>query len=160
VVVLSLLASAYALNGIHCGLAPALHLAGRGALLPRFAAATAGLNLLLNLALVPVLGVAGAALSTLICFAALAAATFAAARRDLRLPIEENRIAKIILSAAIVVLATMRWPAGSSWTLISAHLGAALIGFPLVLSLSGFFRPQERQAVRRFFGLRPAEALQ
>lgn len=147
--IFALLAAAFALNGVHCALAPALHLSRQGALLPRFAAGATALNLILNVMLVPPLGAVGAALAALLSFAALAAATFRASQRAFPWPVEQARIAKIAAAAAIVLLAASRWPDGPAPLTVSSHLAAALLGFPIVLALAGFSRAHERDALRR-----------
>lgn len=143
------LAAAYALNGIHGALAPSLHLGRRAAILPRLGIAAAALNVLLSLLLIPALGALGAVTATLLSFLALAGATYHFAQDIFPTRYEHGRIAKIVAAAAIVYLAVLRWPVTSSWPWLGAHLAAALIGFPVILSLSGFFRPAEKAFLRR-----------
>lgn len=148
-----LLAAAYALNGIHCALAPSLHLSQRASMLPLLGGAAAILNVILNLFLIPLLGPLGAAGATLLTFLMLAAATHHLAQSTFPTPYENGRLAKILAAAAIVYLATLRWPANGSWPWFAAHLAMALIGFPIVLALAGFLQRRESEALRRFFSI-------
>jgi O-antigen/teichoic acid export membrane protein len=147
--VVPLFGAGYAMNAVHCALAPSLSLSERPALLAQLGAAAAALNLLLNLLLVPAFGALGAALSTLATFLALAAATFRASQRRFPVPYEYGRLAKILATAAIVYVAALRWPLAPSWTALLAQLSMTAVGFAIVLALSGFLRRKERQALRR-----------
>lgn len=159
--VVPFLAAAYAFNGIHCALLPTLHLSRRAALLPVLGGGAAMLHVALNLALIPGHGALGAAAATLGTSVALAATTYLLSERVATTPYEHARIAKILAAAAIVFLAALRWPANDSWTWLSAHAATALIGFPVVLALAGFFRNDEREALRQLLTLphRPAFAM-
>jgi type IV secretory pathway VirB2 component (pilin) len=143
------LAAAYALNGIHCALAPSLHLSRRAATLPVLGIAAAGLNVGLNLLLIPALGALGAVSATLLTFLGLAAATYHFAQQIFPTEYEQGRIAKILAAAAIVYLGALRWPVTASWPWLGAHLAAVLIAFPVILALAGFFRPGEKAFLRR-----------
>jgi hypothetical protein len=149
------IAAAYALNGIQCALAPSLHLSERASLLPLLGGLAAAANLVLNLALIPWLGPLGAAAATLLTFLGLAGATYHMAQGAFPTPFEHGRLAKILSAAAIIYLATLRWPSTGSWAWFYAHVAMALIGFPVVLALAGFIQERERQALRRIFSVAP-----
>lgn len=145
--VLPLLAAAFACNALHAFGAPALHFSAQPARLVRLGAAAGGANLLLNLLLVPALGVAGAALSALLTYAALAATSLRAAGRHSPVPWEYQRMAKIACAAAIVYGAVLRWPRTEDWLLLAGYGVLTAGGFVIVLGLSGFLERRERTAL-------------
>jgi len=154
--VVPILSLAYALNAVHCALVPSLNRSARPALASRLAVLAALLGVVLHLVLVPLGGALGAALATLVTFLALAGATVVAAQRAFPIPFEHARLVKIACAAGIVYLAVLRWPATHEWSMLAAYLTTALLAFPIVLSLSGFLRPHERQALRRLASLNNA----
>ena len=145
----SCLTAAYALYGIHFALTPSLQATRYGAALPLLGAVAAGLNVVLNLLLIPALGPLGSGVATLATFGLLAAATLGAAQRSAPIAFERGRIAKICAAGAIIYLAALRWPATHSWPWLYAYVAAVVVGFPVVLALSGFFRRSEHAALRR-----------
>lgn len=153
VAVIPIFALAYAFNAVHFALVPALHRSERPLLPSQLACGAAVLNVVLSLVLVPELGMLGAALATLATFLALAGVTVWAAQRAFPIPYEHARLTKIACAGAIVYLGALRWPPSEDWTLIAGYLAAALLSFPVVLSLSGFLRRHERDALRRFASL-------
>ena len=146
--ILPLLAIAFAIGAAHSVLAPALNLSERPALLAQMGGAAAVANLALNLILVPRFGVAGAATSVLLTYAALGGVALAAAHRRFPISWEYPRLAKIACAALIVYGAILRWPRTDEWLVVSAYGAITMVGFAVVLGLSGFLAPRERDALR------------
>ncbi len=81
--------------------------AGRSKVIGVGTIAAAGLNILLNLLLIPMVGIVGAAISTAVSYLLLAALMFVAAQRAVRLPYEYGRLGVVLASvvtAAIVAI--------------------------------------------------------
>ena len=92
----------------------------------QYAAYTAGLNLLLNVALIPPLGAVGAAIATSLSFVFLAALYYWRAQRLDPAPFEPARVAKIAGLAAVVILAGTLIEVEPLWL-------SVVVKFPLVL---------------------------
>jgi O-antigen/teichoic acid export membrane protein len=106
---------------------------------------TAGANIALNLLMVPVMGTAGAALSTLACFIALLLMTSLASKSSgIRIPVDYVFIAKCILSAALMGL-IISYIDPHGWLMIAVvSLIGAGIYFGLLILLKAFRKNEMR----------------
>ncbi len=105
----------------------------RTARLPALTAAAALVNAFTNLVLLPLLGFEGAAMATVITFAALCVATHALSRELYPLDIPWRRVFAPALLAALAVVAALApgWPAGAP--ALTLKLLAALLWAPLAV---------------------------
>ena len=150
-----LIAGGFSLYGLYYITVNVLYAAGR----TRAVAATVGLaalvNLGLNLALIPVLGLAGAALATLIAYGVLAYATGYAAEQSLRVGYSWRSV--LLIGAVVAAL----WGAGQpadGWALgarLALRAGLVLV-YPVALYALGVYTRQDweqgRQLVARWRG--------
>jgi len=101
---------------------------------------TFSVNVLGNIILIPMLGMLGAAWATLVAFALLLLLDSSVALRYLPIHFQWRRIAAVA-SAAALLLCVMRAANGlDMWTAVLAK-GSALVAYPLLLGLFGFFAP-------------------
>jgi O-antigen/teichoic acid export membrane protein len=100
-------------------------------------------NVALNLALVPPLGIVGAALALVASYLVVLALMYGFTQRLFPVPYEWGRLGRVVLtSAALVCIGEFLVPsAGFAGLLVRAALFAA---YPLALFASGFFTPAER----------------
>lgn len=115
-----------------------------------FPAAIAALvvNVALNLALVPPLGIVGAGIALVASYLVVLALMYGFTQRLFPVPYEWGRLARVVLvSAALVGAGELLLPtAGAAGLLGRAALCAA---YPFVLLASGFFTPGERRWMAR-----------
>jgi O-antigen/teichoic acid export membrane protein len=114
-------------------------------------------NVILNLVLVPPLGITGAGLALVLSYLVVLALMYSFTQRLFPVPYEWGRLLRVVLTvAALVGVAELVVPTeGALGLLIRAALFAA---YPLVLWLSGFFSDQEREWMARL--RRPRELLE
>ncbi|HEY0316949.1 MAG TPA: oligosaccharide flippase family protein [Solirubrobacterales bacterium] len=115
-----------------------------------FPAAIAALaaNVVLNLILVPSLGIVGAALALVASYLVVVALMYVFTQRLFHVPYQWGRLARVVLtSAALVGAAELLMPTSGFAGLLGR---VALFGaYPLVLFVSGFFTPGERAWLAR-----------
>jgi O-antigen/teichoic acid export membrane protein len=110
-----------------------------------FPAAIAALitNVVLNLILVPPLGIVGAALALVASYLVVVALMYVFTQRLFHVPYQWGRLARIVLtSAALIGGAELLLPTSGLAGLLART--ALLAAYPLVLFASGFFTPGER----------------
>jgi O-antigen/teichoic acid export membrane protein len=134
-----------------------------------FPAAIAALvvNVALNLALVPPLGIVGAGIALVASYLVVLALMYGFTQRLFPVPYEWGRLARVVLVSAVLV--------GAGELLMPTSGFAGLLGraallalYPLILLATGFFTPGERtwlaglrhpaELIRRLGALRPAPA--
>jgi O-antigen/teichoic acid export membrane protein len=110
--------------------------------LPATLAALAA-NIVLNLLLVPSLGIVGAGLALVASYVVVLALMYVFTQRLFPVPYQWGRLARVVLTAAVLVGAgeLLMPTSGTLGLLARAALFAA---YPLVLFASGFFTPGER----------------
>ena len=119
----------------------------------------AAVNIVVNLLLIPTLGMMGGAIATLAAYFVMAVSYYAISRGIYSVPWEFGRLLKIAISVGVVAaLFYAGWrPAGLS---LVAWKVALVALFPLLLSVTGFFLPAEiaelRSVLRRMRGKRTA----
>jgi O-antigen/teichoic acid export membrane protein len=105
--------------------------------------AAAIVNVVLNVLLIPPLGMMGAAIATIVAYIALFAGMWLNSRRVYPVPYQWRRV--------LLVGATAGALTGIGWA-FDVPLGAAValcLAYPLVLAPLGFYLPAERQRLRR-----------
>jgi O-antigen/teichoic acid export membrane protein len=105
--------------------------------------AALGANIVLNLILVPPLGIVGAGLALVASYVVVLVLMYVFTQRLFPVPYQWGRLARVVLTSAVLVgLGELLMPpSGAAGLLGRAALFAA---YPLVLFVSGFFTPGER----------------
>lgn len=111
----------------------------------------AGANILLNLLLIPLLGIWGAALATLLSFVLLALSIFPSSQKFYYVPYEYGRLTKVVLVAVAMFFLGDLLTTGSIWLNIVLKFMIALT-FPLVLFLTRFYTEAEISKGRELVG--------
>ncbi len=107
-----------------------------------------GLNLVLNIALIPRFGVWGAAWATLFCFTFKITLTYIFSNRLHPILVEWRRVITVFLVGGVVYGAGVQIDLGSIWLNAPAHAAAGL-GMPLLLVVARFFSQEELALGRR-----------
>ncbi len=103
-------------------------------------------NVVLNLVLVPPLGIVGAGIALVASYLVVVAATYGFTQRLFPVPYEWGRLAKVVLvSAVLVALGELLLPTEGLAGL--AGRLALLLAYPLALLVSGFFSREERRTL-------------
>lgn len=105
-------------------------------------------NLGLNVLLIPLIGMVGAAVATLAGYVATVALTFVIAQRYYRVDYQVGRMTRIIVLLAAVAAAATLYQPSAVWGIVAWKVLLLAVA-PLVLWLTRFFEPREIQAVRR-----------
>ena len=103
---------------------------------------TCVINIIGNLILVVKMGIVGAAWSTLISFATLFLLDCILARKHLPINWQWRRLGIIAIAAVIIIYGMLSLKGMLLWQMVVAK-GAALLFFPLLLLLFGFFNKKE-----------------
>ena len=120
-------------------------------------------NVVLNLILVPSMGIVGAGLALLISYLVVVALMYVFTQRLFPVPYEWGRLARIVLVSAVLVgLGELLLPTSGAAGLAGRVI--LWLAYPAVLLLGGFFTPEERrwlsllrrprELVQRFAALR------
>jgi O-antigen/teichoic acid export membrane protein len=100
-------------------------------------------NLVLNLALVPRLGIVGAGLALVASYLVVVGLMYVFTQRLFPVPYEWSRLARVVLvSAALVLLGELLLPTDGAVGLLTRIV--LWLAYPLALLLSGFFTSEER----------------
>ena len=124
-----------------------IYLAKKTGWLPLVFLAPAGLNVALNFVMVPRWGITGAAIATLMTYPLLLLLTLLVAQRAYRIPYDYVRIAKPLVIALGLSLATRLVPAESLATAVAVK-ALLVLAYPVLLAVSGFVTAGERMALR------------
>lgn len=108
------------------------------------ALATALSNVLLNLLLVPGLGMIGAAISTVIAYTVMAVLAFALARKLISFTLDWMFIAKVVFASALSGLVVVVLPTGPDLSLLLAGVVGVVV-YVLAAVLTGAVSKEERQ---------------
>jgi len=104
-------------------------------------------NVILNLLLVPPLGIVGAGLALVASYVVVLILMYAFTQRLFPVPYEWSRLARVVLAAAALVgLGELVMPTSGAAGLAGRILLWA--GYPALLLVSGFFSPEERGWLR------------
>jgi O-antigen/teichoic acid export membrane protein len=121
--------------GIHI-----IHLVGKTRITVRLLGTAAALNIGFNLLLIPRMGIAGAAIATLIAYGVLGLLTLIVTRRYLKFDLSPLFMAKSVFASAVMALCI--WlinPQSLAWVIISI-LAGTLIYFAVLLAVKGLSR--------------------
>lgn len=105
------------------------------------------INVALNVLLIPVHGMMGAAVATLLSFGSLAIMSYVFGQRQYHIPYEFGRVASVLAATAIVYWASKWVQPESVYSSVGVRLGLLAL-FPLVLGLLGFYRLEELRRIR------------
>jgi O-antigen/teichoic acid export membrane protein len=145
----SLIAFANIAFGLYHIVSRKLLLVKRTQIMALMLASIAVANLGLNLFLVPMMGTAGAALSTLACFIALLLMTSLASRSSgIKIPVDYVFISKCIFSAAVMGV-TISYMHPKGWLMIAL---VSLIGMGIYFSLLFLLKAFRKNELRFFKG--------
>lgn len=147
--IIPLICLALVFNGMHFCMSPGVHVSGKTKVFLPLTLIAASLNLGLNFLLVPRFGMFGAAWATVAAFLALALGTWLTGQRYYPIPYEYKRLAKIGLMGLAVYAIGIQVPAEITAKSIVWYAVVAVVGFPLVLLLTGFLEDRERSLVKQ-----------
>ncbi len=111
---------------------------------------SAFINMAANITLIPAYGIMGAAVATVISYAFLPAGMYFASQRYYRIDFERIRIVKVVLATAIILGVNVAIIGQGGIVLMGAKL-VAIILYPFVLFLFGFFTKEEITRARLIF---------
>jgi len=143
--------SSYVLNGAVLYVQFGIHLQKKTKYLAYATLMTAGINIIANILLIPVLHAWGAALATVISYVFLLVYTFIISQRLYNVPYEYGRIIKLTVLALILFAIGIQINPSSVAVSMTVKF---LIAFslPLVLYIFKFYTAQERAKASQIFG--------
>lgn len=100
----------YLFNGIYVNLMAGVYIQKRTGVLPWVTGAGAAANVGANLALIPAMGMMGAAVATLVAYVVMAVGLFVVVRRFYPVPYEWGRLARVALAMGLCLGAWWAWP--------------------------------------------------
>ena len=139
----------YLFLGIYNNLIAGIYIEKKTGHLPLITAAGAVVNIAVNFALIPVMGMMGAALATLAAYLVMAGVLYLVVRRFYPVEYEWKRIGIIALAGAAVFAAYMYVPhplPALLWKFLLVLLFVALLG------AFGFFNKEEVAGLRKAIG--------
>ena len=142
---------AYLFLGVYNNLVAGIYIEKKTGHLPAITFAGAAVNIVGNYLMIPLWGIMGAAIATLLAYAVMAFVLYFVVRQFYRVPYEMARIGKIAASAALVFLLFSLTPSLEFSFLWKSSL---VVGFLLLMYLTGFFVPSELRAVSLLFSRR------
>lgn len=165
---IGLLATGAALYALYMVLVVILGRTGRTEFNFPATGAALGVNIALNLALVPPFGIVGAAVALVASYLVVLALMYGFTQRLFAVPYEWGRLARAVLAATVLVAAAeLLLPTEGAAALLLRLL--VWLAYPLVLLATGFFTVDERGwlaglrspivLIRRLGALRPAPAV-
>ncbi|MEW6510908.1 MAG: oligosaccharide flippase family protein [Bacteroidota bacterium] len=143
---------AYVFLGVYNNLMAGVYIEKKTARLPVITFAGAAANVAANFVLIPLMGMMGAAVATLIAYVVMAAVLYVDVQRFYPVRYEWGRLARIAGAACSVLLLALAVDGGPYrivWRIV------LLVVFCALLYLSRFFTPAELRTLRALFG-RPA----
>jgi O-antigen/teichoic acid export membrane protein len=110
-----------------------------------------GVNIALNIALVPPLGIQGAGLALVASYVVVLVLMYAFTQPLFRVPYEWGRLAlAVLLAAALVAAGELALPTSGATGLFAR--AALWLSYPLILLVLGFLTPEERHGLRGMLG--------
>lgn len=134
----------YLAFGIYSVSAQGTYFSMRTRLVPVVTLLAGGLNVGLNFALIPSMGILGAAVATVVSFAALALMQGTLSRRLYPIEWEYGRWAKILVAALAAFAVGSLGGGDTTLPSVGLKVGAIVAVVPLALTALGFWRPEER----------------
>jgi O-antigen/teichoic acid export membrane protein len=144
--VIPLIALSYLLYGAFNVLEVGVYLENKTKYLALIVGVAAVLNVALNYLLVRSYGMMGAAAATAVSFAVMPIALYFVSRKLRPIKYEFGRIAKILIAAVPVYVASMFIHSDSAW-LEGALRALTLLAYPILLYVLCFYRPEELRTV-------------
>ena len=139
--------------GIYVILTGAVFVESRTRMLPIIVGAGAATNVVLNVLLIPRIGLVGAAWGTLAANVTMAVALHLGTRRFYRVAYERERLLKICAVGLVLYLVISAFVQESTATGIVAR-GLLLLSYPFILWGWSFFEPHEWERLRSVLGMR------
>jgi O-antigen/teichoic acid export membrane protein len=139
---------AYLFLGIYNNLVAGVYIEKKTSQLPAITLAGALTNIGANFLLIPLWGMMGGAVATLLAYIVMAAVMYVKGRTFYPVEYEWSRLGKIALAGG-AAYALAQVPVQGSWHLL--WNAAALMSFVLFLLVLGFFDPDEKNAIHRRF---------
>ncbi len=143
---------AYTFYGVYINLMAGVFIKDKTGYLPFVTGVGAFINVVLNIVLIPIIGMMGAALSTLAAYAVMVGSLYAVTHRVYRIVYEFDRILKIALSGAVVFVVgvILLVEGGESGSFFNTGFKiASLGGYFLLLWAFGFFYDEEKALISR-----------
>jgi O-antigen/teichoic acid export membrane protein len=110
--------------------------------------AALAVNVILNLILVPPMGIVGAGIALVVSYLVVVALMYGFTQKLFPVPYEWGRLAKVVLvSAVLVALGEVLLPTEGALGLLGRI--AVWLAYPLTLLATGFFSDEERRSLRR-----------
>jgi O-antigen/teichoic acid export membrane protein len=143
-------AFAFVLYGIFNIVSAGLNIAGQTRRLPAVMAGAAAVNIALNLILIPVIGLYGAALATVVSYGVLALLAERASQRHYPVPWDFRRVGIALGSAALLAAAALLGPDHVLWRLAAIAvyapllIGTGVVGRHHLATFGGILRDRRR----------------
>ncbi len=150
--VIPIVTLAFLLSGIYIILTAGVYAEGRSRMLPFIVALGAGINVGLNLLLIPRMGVLGAAWSTLAAYGVMVVFLYLHTRRFYPVAYEYARLAKVAVAGGIVFLVVSGNVSDASPSGVVTRC-ILLLAYPFVLWGWNFLETGEWQEIRQLFRL-------
>ena len=151
--VIPLVTLGFLFYGIYVIFTGGVYVESRTRMLPGIVSAGAATNVVLNVILIPRIGIIGAAWGTVAAYALMAAALYLSTRRFYRVAYERGRLLKIGFVGLVLFVAITTFVRESTAEGMVAR-GLLLLGYPLILWGWNFFEPREWERMREIVGLR------
>ena len=136
---------AYLFLGVYNNLVAGIYIEKKTQKLPAITLAGAAANVAANFLLIPVMGMMGGAVATLLAYMVMAGALYVTVRQFYPVPYEWGRIGKVVLAGGIVEILFLTVNAGELRILWNTAL---LLLFGALLAVFRFVDPEELQALR------------
>ncbi len=138
-VIVPIILLSYLLYGMYVNFIVGIYLREKTQYIPLVTWAGAGVNIIANILLIPKFGMIGSAYATLLGYVAMAGSLYFMAQKLYPIRYEFGRLLKLAAVAAAVFYFSYDFY-GTGEMVVKVAL---LLGFPLVLFLTGFFEPRE-----------------
>jgi O-antigen/teichoic acid export membrane protein len=119
-----------------------IHLVGKTRITVRLLGISAALNIVLNIIMIPRLGIVGAAIATLIAYGVLGMLTLVVTRRYLKFSLSLLFTGKSILASGVMTLCIWLIDPYSIWMVIVCIIAGIIIYFGVLLLLRGLSRQE------------------
>ena len=140
-------ALAYILDGFYLIMIAGVFIREKTLYLPLATATAAAVNIGLNFLMIPLLGILGAALSTVVAYVSMVAVLYVISKRVYRVDYEFGRLGVVFAVTACAALIPEFFPVGVNWTGFLVRAALLLLP-PAVYLCGGFLSPEEFRAIR------------
>ncbi|MFH1045735.1 MAG: oligosaccharide flippase family protein [Candidatus Omnitrophota bacterium] len=146
--VIPIIATSYLLYGAYMFLLTGLLIKKEARSQPLILAVAAGVNVGLNILLIPRLGMMGAALATLATYLLVAGGTYFASQKIYFIPYEFDRILKSLFITLLVYFLSLLIRSESLAYALSLKFALMIVMYPALLYLTKFFKQEELAKLR------------